>query len=70
MVMLLPMYTSFLNYLHHGEAEKEYFIKRELKRKLKRIDPRAASHSGEAGWVEGALCSWVSSNMSSMLELP
>jgi len=51
MVMLLLMYTSFLSYLHHGEAEKEYCIKRKIKRKLKWIDPRAGSRSGEAGWA-------------------
>ena len=64
--MLLPMYMSFLSYLHHGEAEKEYFIKRKIKSKLKWIGPRAAGSSGEAGWG-GALRSWVSSSISSSL---
>ena len=44
------MYMSFLSYLHHGEAEKEYFIKRKITSKLKWIGPRAAGSSGEAGW--------------------
>ena len=65
--MLLPMYMSFLSYLHHKEAEKEYCIKRKIKRKLQWIDPRAGSCSGEAGWAGGALHSWVSSHISSSL---